>query len=194
VAGKDEERRGGGSRRYLLPDLDLDTVPSASDLADRDLYALGLTLYEAATGRYPWDALGPPPGSTANDPREFSNLSDLAPELVDVMLKAVAPKRADRFATARDLRSALDNVPAARRASQLVKPSWALPSNGANIGPGGPIPPNTNPYVRHLLTVYSQSKHSNAGTRGHTRARCHQRADLRRDRARSRSLTVGALG
>jgi serine/threonine protein kinase len=166
VAAKDEERRGGGSRRYLPPDLDLDAIPSASDLADRDLYALGLTLYEAVTGRYPWDAQVPPPGKPASDPREFSNLSDLAPEFVDVMLKAVAPKRADRFATARDLRSALANVPAARRAPQPVTPSWAPPSNGAAVGSGGPIPPNTNPYVRHLLTVYSQSKHSNAGTRG----------------------------
>src|SRR4029078_10189013 len=33
-------------------------------------------------------------------------------------------------------------------------------------GSGAPIPPNTNPFVHHLLTVYSQSKHSNAGTRG----------------------------
>jgi hypothetical protein len=82
------------------------------------------------------------------------------------MLKAIAPKRADRIATARDLRSALANVLAARRAPQPVTPSWAPLSNGADVGSGGTIPPNTNPYVRHLLTVYSQSKHSNAGTRG----------------------------
>ncbi len=166
VAGKDEERRGGGSRRYLPPDLDLDSIPSASDLADRDLYALGLTLYEAVTGRYPWDAQIPPPGVPASDPREFSNLGDLAPEFVDVMLKAIAPKRADRFAAARDLRSALANVPAARRALQPVTPSLTVQSVGTDAGSGAPVPPNTNPYVRHLLTVYSQSKHSNAGTRG----------------------------
>ncbi|MGD0434969.1 MAG: hypothetical protein ABSB86_00785, partial [Bryobacteraceae bacterium] len=27
----------------------------------------------------------------------------------------------------------------------------------------GPIAPNTNPYVNHLLTVYSQSRRSNSG-------------------------------
>jgi serine/threonine protein kinase len=170
--------RGGGSRRYLPPDLDLEAVTSQSALADRDLYALGLTLYEAVTGRYPWNnAQVPPPGKPASDPRELSNLADIAPDLVDVMLKAIAPKRADRFATAADLKSALAAVRAARRAPQPLTPvpvAWGVPGEGGNgnrngtgnVGSGAPIPPNTNPYVRHLLTVYSQSKHSNAGTRG----------------------------
>lgn len=168
---------GGGSRRYLPPDLDLDPVPTTSDLADRDLYALGITLYEAVTGRYPWfDAQIPPPGKTAADPREQSNLTNIAPELADLMLKAVAPKRADRFASAAELQGALSSVPAARRAPQpmtLVPTAWGVPgdgrtgkSTGDGGGAGTPIPPNTNPYVRHLLTVYSQSKRSNAGTRG----------------------------
>lgn len=167
--------RGGGSRRYLPPDLDVEAVPTTSDFADRDLYALGLTLYEAMTGRYPWlDAQIPPPGKAAADPREQSNLTNIAPELVDIMLKAIAPKRADRFASAAELQGALAAVPAARRARQpttLVPPSWDRPGNGGRgpgdpVDAGSPIQPNTNPYVRHLLTVYSQSKRSNAGTRG----------------------------
>ncbi|NTX13533.1 protein kinase [Myxococcus sp. CA056] len=163
--------RGGGSRRYLPPDLDLEAVPTPSDLADRDLYALGITLYEAVTERYPWDSAQiPPPGRSAADPREQSNLSDIAPELVDVMLKAIAPKRAARFASAVELQRALAGVPAARRAPQPVTPvppSWGPPTNGGNGSSSGqPIAPNTNPYVRHMLTVYSQSKRSNAGTRG----------------------------
>ena len=176
VAAKDEERRGGGSRRYLPPDLVLEGIPSAGDLVDRDLYALGLTLYEAVTGRYPWDnAQVPPPGKPASDPREFSNLADIAPEFVDVMLKAIAPKRADRYATAADLHRALVNVPAARRAAQPVTSITATwggavgGGNGTSKGSEGafaPFPPNSNPFVRHLLTVYSQSKWSNAGTRG----------------------------
>lgn len=163
--------RGGGSRRYLPPDLDLEAMQTPSDLADRDLYAVGITLYEAVTGRYPWDnAQIPPPGKTAADPREQSNLSSIAPELADVMLKAIAPRRADRFASAAELQGALASVPSARRAPQPVTPvppAWGPPMNGGNgSSSGGSIPPNTNPYVRHLLTVYSQSKRSNAGTRG----------------------------
>jgi serine/threonine protein kinase len=167
--------RGGGSRRYLPPDLDLEAVPTTSDLADRDLYALGITLYEAVTGRYPWlDALIPPPGKTASDPRENSNLANMAPEFADLMLRGIAPKRADRFASAAEMQRALASVPAARRAPQPMAPvpsAWGAPADdrmgkGLGNGTGTAIPPNTNPYVRHLLTVYSQSKWSNAGTRG----------------------------
>jgi serine/threonine protein kinase len=178
VAAKDEERRGGGSRRYLPPDLVLEDLPSSSDLVDRDVYALGLTLYEAMTNRYPWDhAQVPPPGQPAADPRELAGLADISPELADVMLKAIAPKRADRYATAADLKNALMNVPAARRAAQPFTPmpiAWGVQPERGNgnrkgkkdDGSGTGIPPNTNPYVRHLLTVYSQSKRSNSGTRG----------------------------
>lgn len=155
---------GGGSRKYLPPDLDLEAVPSQSDLADRDLYALGLTLYEAVTGRYPWATVVPPQVTPAADPRDLPNLGDIAPEFVDVMLKAIAPRRADRFTSAMELQNALTHVPSARRAVPLVDVSslWTV----SGIAPQGPIRPNTNPYVHHLLSVYSQSQHSNAGTRG----------------------------
>ncbi|HJL02365.1 MAG TPA: protein kinase [Polyangiaceae bacterium LLY-WYZ-15_(1-7)] len=155
---------GGGSKRYLPPDLDLSKPPQPSDLADRDLFALGVTVYEAVTGTYPWEATVPPPGQKAADPREMSGLADLAPELVETMLKALSSKRADRFASATELLAALENVAQARRAASTATPtsSWSV----SGLDDGGTIPPNTNPFVGHLLTVYSQSQQSNAGTRG----------------------------
>ena len=46
ILASNDVGHGGGSRRYLPPDLDLSVEPTTTDLADRDLYALGLTVYQ----------------------------------------------------------------------------------------------------------------------------------------------------
>jgi serine/threonine protein kinase len=152
---------GGGSRRYLPPDLDLSALPSPSELIDRDLYALGLTVYEALTGRYPWKSTSPPPATAAPDPRELPNLSDLAPEFTDLLLKVIAPRRAGRFASAAALLEALKDVTRVWRETS-AESSGQLPVLGLSES----VAPNTNPFVTYLQTLYSQSPRSNAGTRG----------------------------
>jgi len=165
VRADDREARGGGSRRYLPPDFDPEVIPHNGERADRDLYALGLTLYEALTGRYPWDTSEPPANRLAPDPRELSGYADLAPDLVNVVLKAIAPRRAERFTSAIEFRDALSQVQHARRRvapSPFVGPG----ASEAKDGDGSGTLPNTNPFVSHLITLYSQSRRSNAGTRG----------------------------
>ena len=163
VRADDRESRGGGSRRYLPPDFDPELIPHNGERADRDLYALGLTLYEAVTGRYPWDTSEPPINRAAPDPRELSGFSDLSPELVTVVLKAIAPRRSERYISAQEFREALWAVRHARRVTVLRSP----PAGAVNgVAPEGSATPNTNPFVAHLLTLYSQSRRSNAGTRG----------------------------
>jgi serine/threonine protein kinase len=167
VVAAQELSHGGGSRRYLPPDLDLSGIPTEGELADRDLYAFGITLYEVITGRFPWDTPVPPPACLARDPRELSGLSDLSPDLADILLKATAPLRADRFSSASDLMDALAKV-AEARSSAAVTSSSTLSSlvPVQVVGDETALRPNTNPFVSHLLTLYSQSRRSNRGTRG----------------------------
>jgi serine/threonine protein kinase len=165
VNSDSDEGHGGGSRRYLPPDLDLSVEPTVTELADRDVYALGLTLYEALTGKYPWEAAVPPPGIAAPDPRDQNGPNDLTPEFVAILLKTIAPKRAERFGSATELRDALTSLKQARRI--IVQPKDASTTwTESGLGDGGIIPANTNPFVSYLLTLYSQSHYSNSGTRG----------------------------
>jgi len=150
---------GGGSRRYLPPDLDLEGPAQSADLVDRDLYALGVTLYEAIAGRYPWgDLPTPPPGVAARPLTELSGLHDLAPEFAEVVHKAIAPRRAERFTSAEELGGALGRVRSVRRPVASSAPPATVQLQ--------PLRPNTNPFVEQLLTFYSQSQRTNAGTRG----------------------------
>lgn len=165
VRADDRESRGGGSRRYLPPDFDPEVIPHNGERADRDLYALGLTLYEALTSRYPWDTSEPPVNKPAPDPRELSGFADLAPELVNVVLKSVAPHRAERFASAMEFRDALTEVRHARRMQTVSVAAMASAASTGSAALAQSLP-NSNAFVSHLLTLYSQSRRSNAGTRG----------------------------
>jgi len=161
----DEEARAGGTRRYIPPDLELSDSLTLEEKVDWDLYSLGITLYECATGwKYPWAEAAPPVKVLPKDPRE--HVSDLSPELVQVILRAIAPSRADRFASATEFREALAAVAKVR-----VTPSAPVVTVVPKPEPGAlalfqPHKPNFNPFVTHLLTMYSQSPTTNAGTRG----------------------------
>jgi serine/threonine protein kinase len=159
--------RGGGTRRYLPPDLDLaGPALTPTEQTERDVYALGVTLYEAVTGEYPWpNADKPPADQPARDPRELADFEDLAQGFVEVLLKAIAPRRADRFASATELAQALRAVVTLRVPNPARERQISTQSLAALAAAGEPRP-NTNPFVGYLLTLYSQSRRTNAGTRG----------------------------
>lgn len=164
VSENDEVKGGGGTRRYLPPDYDYSCEPDASDRIDRDLYALGISFYECLTRKYPFDEPTPPIKTQPKDPKQFSGCADLNTSLVNVLVKMISPERKDRFASADELLTALADVKRYRSvmttgeigAGQKVLAKMGFQS----------IKPNTNPFVNHLLTLYSQSQVSNAGTRG----------------------------
>jgi serine/threonine protein kinase len=153
---------GGGMQRYVPPDLDLAAEPQMETLADRDRYALGITLYECLTGGYPWLASAPPRGRRPVDPRDLPGLSDLSGAFVDAILRMIAPRRANRYRSTAELVEALARV-AGARASQPALERRPAPRE---VGDREAIPPNTNPYVTTLRSFYSQSFGGNQGTRG----------------------------
>ena len=155
----------GGTRRYIPPDYELGAEPTAADLQDRDLFAIGVTLYQAITGKYPWNASTPPRGTMAQDPRTYARATcdDLPLPVVEFLQKAIHPERLNRFQSADEMQKAMQAVSTLR-----LKPAkgtegtitWQVPAKL-----GETAKPNTNPFVDVLLTLYSQGR-NNKGTRG----------------------------
>lgn len=158
-----DEDHLGGTRRYLPPNADTtDLSPEA--LADRDVFALGVTLYEALSGVYPWDPSRTPAAGRPPRPlTELSGLTDLDEDFAAVLMKAIHPQRAQRYPTAEALFQALAGVRDTRRRALPVRTSGPMTLPGNLLKPEQP---NTNPFVIHLSTLYSQSRRSNSGTRG----------------------------
>jgi len=164
VTENDEIQGGGGTTRYLPPGYDRSIEPDASDRIDRDIYALGISFYECLTGKYPFDEPTPPIKTQPKDPKQFKGCADLSSSLLNVLVKMLAPERKNRFTSAEELLTALAEVKRYRSVLSTGE-IGAGPKMVAKLG-FGPTRPNTNPFVMHLLTLYSQSQVSNAGTRG----------------------------
>lgn len=98
-----------GTAHYISPEqAQGKELTSASDI-----YSLGIVLYEAATGVLPFD--GPDAVSVAmqqvNDapqPPQVYN-PDIHPDLEDIIMKALSKRPSERFATAQEMRLALND-------------------------------------------------------------------------------------
>lgn len=115
VMDSDETTISAGTRRYLPPDYKpaLHAIPA--DKVDRDLYALGIVFYECVTGHYPFAETHPPIGAVALHPTEFADCEELSQELVELLLRAIAPHRRDRFTSAEAIATAISQLPTLRK-------------------------------------------------------------------------------
>lgn len=103
-----------GTAHYISPEQ----AQGKELTATSDIYSLGIVLYESATGQLPFD--GPDAVSVAmkqvNElpvpPREIN--PDIDPALEAIIMKALAKNPAERFATAKEMRVALNDYLAGR--------------------------------------------------------------------------------
>jgi len=148
-----------GTPRYVSPDI----VPGVETWdVSPDLFAVGIVLYELVCQQHPFPDAQPRTDVLPRDPRDHR--PDLAPGLADFLLRACAPYRDQRFATALEMRLALEAV------DPLVVPDTTtgavvgLPDRLAALLDGAEA--NVNPLVREFLALSSQARRSNRGTRG----------------------------
>ena len=163
VSEKDDLQSDGGTRRYIPPDYNYNE-PSRDDRIDRDLYSLGITFYECLTGNYPFDEQKPPLNGQPKDPRQFKGCENLNSSLIHLLNRMIAPQRKDRYPSVEAFLKELDQIKNYRSVlttGEIIS-GHKLPTTLVL----NPDRPNSNPFVTHLLTLYSQSKVSNAGTRG----------------------------
>jgi serine/threonine protein kinase len=126
-----------------------------------DLFATGVVLYELLCGHHPYSNGEPRTDRLPHDPRRYR--PELAPALCEFLLKACAPMAEQRFATAREMRAALDAIDPLvvktrdREPRLLAERLQILLANA---------PPNVNPFVREFLALGSQARRTNRATRG----------------------------
>lgn len=153
-----DQEATGRTPAYCAPDWQI------CGRASYDLFALGCVLYELVVHRHPFPR-GLPTEGPPYDPQDVAPELHLSRELRGFLVKAVQPNEHDRFASAREMRLALGAI-SAMFAPAEVQPAAPSRYPGITVGPEEAKKTNYNPYVARLLTLYSQARCTNSGTRG----------------------------
>jgi serine/threonine-protein kinase len=109
-----------GTPAYMAPEV----LHGAEPTAVSDVYSLGIVLFELVTARLPYAAslaaarLGGDAPSAPTPPLERP--PELSRQLSEIVIRAIAPDPTMRFATAEELRRALEKLAERRRSSTRV--------------------------------------------------------------------------
>lgn len=149
------DRTYTGTPGYMPPDIGL--IPWDTSC---DLFAVGVVLYELVTGHHPYPDRTPNMTDQPADPTQYE--PNLSPQLVRLLLGAVSVDRTARYHSARRFRQDLLDLDGiyfiTRAASYSPIPLTLIPNEVGRA--------NYNPFVTRFLTMYSQARRDNSGTRG----------------------------
>jgi len=126
---------------------------------DGDLFATGIVLYELVTRHHPYPNREPNAEDAPTDPRQY--VAELRLEFAELLLQAVSCDSERRYHSARRFRQDLLDL------DGLYLQATGLPHvvGDLDLEPWERRP-NYNPYVTRFLTLYSQARRDNSGTRG----------------------------
>lgn len=147
-AGADKDRVG--TYPYQAPDLVKNGHRMDWDTS-ADTFALGVTLYQLLTHAYPWPGSSVPPLDKTPTPISSLNMQVSAAFSAWIM-KAIETKRENRFVSALEMQEALLKIDenALYNSGQVT----IIDNTGTELS-----------IVDYINSLYSQSSHSNAGTR-----------------------------
>lgn len=151
-----------GTNPYIAPDLAVSAMEVNWDTS-ADPFALGITLYELVCKQYPYAQKAMAPvEAEPRDPRSFNG--GVSDAFAEFLMQAVRPKKSARFADANAMQAALQQI---GRDGVIREKSVELSPVSPQEGQDWQEAPL---FVDYLNSLFSQSRHGNAGTRARQQA------------------------
>lgn len=142
-----------GTHPYLAPDLIADNY-KVNWNKSADPFALGITLFELTCKIYPWNGSIKMPQLDKSPVHPTEVNTNVSKPFADFLFKAIQPREQDRFKDAAEMLAALEKI----GETNILEPEKV--STASQIDQ-----PEEGDFVAYINSLFSQSRHGNAGTR-----------------------------